>query len=269
MSTSAVAFIPARLGSKRVPGKNIRALAGHPLIAYTIAPALDSGVFDAVIVSTDSEDIAAAARHYGAEVPFLRPAEFAGDTSPDIEWLEHALTNLRSGGRCWDAYSILRPTSPFRSAGTIRRACGLFTAQTGVDSLRAVEKCTQHPGKMWVIRGDRMLPLLPFGLASPKPHGGAGGPSEQPWHSTPYQALPPVYVQNASLEIAWTRVVLERRTIAGDVVVPFVTEGHEGFDINDPYDWMVAERLLADGTAQLPPVPQSPFQPAVSSSSSA
>ena len=244
MSTSAVAFIPARLGSKRVPGKNIRALAGHPMLAYTIAPAVESGVFSSVMVSTDSEEIAAVARHYGAEVPFLRPAAFAGDTSPDIEWLEHALTGLRAGGRSWDAFSILRPTSPFRSAASIRSAFERFTSQAGVDSLRAVEKCTQHPGKMWVIRGERMLPLLPF------------GPAEQPWHSTPYQALPLVYVQNASLEIAWTRVVFERRTIAGDVIMPFVTEGHEGFDINDPYDWMVAERLRADGAAVLPSVPQ-------------
>ena len=244
MPTSAVAFIPARLGSKRVPGKNIRPLAGHPLLAYTIVPAIESGVFSSVIVSTDSEEIAAIARHYGAEVPFLRPAAFGGDTSPDIEWLEHALTELRAGGRSWDAFSILRPTSPFRSAASIRSAFERFTSQAGVDSLRAVEKCTQHPGKMWVIRGDRMLPLLPF------------GPAEQPWHSTPYQALPLVYVQNASLEIAWTRVVFERRTIAGDVIVPFVTEGHQGFDINDPYDWMVAERLIADGAAVLPSVSQ-------------
>jgi len=243
MSPSAVAFIPARLGSKRVPGKNIRALAGHPMLAYTIAPAIESGVFSSVMVSTDSEDIAAIARHYGAEVPFLRPAALAGDTSPDIEWLEHQLTELRAAGRSWDAFSILRPTSPFRSAAMIRRAFAGFASQTGVDSLRAVEKCTQHPGKMWVIRGDRMLPLLPF------------GPAEQPWHSTPYQALPPVYVQNASLEIAWTRVVFERRTIAGDTVVPFVTQAHEGFDINDPADWIVAERLIADGTAILPNVP--------------
>ena len=248
MSTSAVAFIPARLGSKRVPGKNIRALAGHPMLAYTIAPAIESGAFSSVIVSTDSEEIAAIARHYGAEVPFLRPASFAGDTSPDIEWLEHALTELRAAGRSWDAFSILRPTSPFRSAAAIRRAFQQFVSQTGADSLRAVEKCTQHPGKMWVIRGDRMLPLLPF------------GPAEQPWHSTPYQALPPVYVQNASLEIAWTRVVFERRTIAGDVLVPFVTEGYEGFDINDPTDWMVAERLLADGGVTLPPVSQPPYR---------
>ena len=260
MSPSAVAFIPARLGSKRVPGKNIRALAGHPTLAYTIAPALESGVFSSVIVSTDSEEIAAIARHYGAEVPFLRPAAFASDTSPDIEWLEHILTELRAAGRTWDAFSILRPTSPFRSAATIRRAFDAFASQIGADSLRAVEKCTQHPGKMWVIRGNRMYPLMPFELGAPKPQGEGG----QPWHSTPYQALPLVYVQNASLEIAWTRVVLERRTIAGDTIVPFVTEGHEGFDINDPYDWMVAERLIADGAAQLPPVPQASFFQAVS-----
>ena len=189
---SVVAFIPARQGSKRVPGKNVRPLGGHPVIAYTIAPALESGVFESVIVSTDSEEIAAIARHYGAEVPFLRPSQFAGDTSPDIEWLEHALTGLKRMGRRWDCFSLLRPTSPFRTAATIRRASARFMAQDGVDSLRAVEKCAQHPGKMWVVDGDRMSPLLPS----------AAG--EQPWHSTPYQALPPVYVQNASLEIAWT-----------------------------------------------------------------
>ena len=243
----AVAFIPARGGSKRVPGKNIRTLHGHPMLAYAIAPALASGVFDAVIVSTDSEEVAAIARHYGAEVPFLRPAAYAGDTSPDIEWLEYTLGELKRQGRAWGCFALLRPTSPFRTADTIRRAWALFTAQEGVDSLRAVEKCTQHPGKMWVVRGERMFPLLPF----------ANG--EQPWHSTPYQALPPVYVQNASLEIAWTRVVFDRRTIAGDVLVPFVTEGHEGFDINDPLDWLVAERLLADGAVTLPPVPQAPY----------
>ena len=217
------------------------------MLAYAIASALDSGVFESVIVSTDSDETAAVARHYGAEVPFLRPAALAGDTSPDIEWLEHLLAGLRAQGRTWEAFSLLRPTSPFRTAETIRRAWAAFIAQAGVDSLRAVETCTQHPGKMWVIRGARMFPLLPF------------GPPEQPWHSTPYQALPVVYVQNASLEIAWTRVVVERRTIAGDVVVPFISEGHEGFDINDPHDWTLAEQLIAEGTATLPPVGRPPF----------
>jgi CMP-N,N'-diacetyllegionaminic acid synthase len=235
-----------------VPGKNVRPLAGHPTLAYTIAPAIESGVFDAVMVSTDSEEIAAIARHYGAEVPFLRPAEFAGDTSPDIEWLDHHIRALAAGGRTWDCFSLLRPTSPFRSAAMIRRAWDLFTSQAGVDSLRAIEKCAQHPGKMWVVEGHRMSPLL----QQPRPEPGQ---RFQPWHSTPYQALPPVYIQNASLELAWTRVVLEQRTIAGDVLVPFITEGHEGFDINDPYDWMVAERLLADGAVTLPPVPRSPY----------
>ena len=234
-----------------MPGKNVRVLAGHPALAYTIAPAIESGVFQSVIVSTDSEAVAAIARHYGAEVPFLRPAAFAGDTSPDIEWVEHTLTELRKQGRTWDCFSLLRPTSPFRSAETLQRAWQRFLGQVGADSLRAVEKCAQHPGKMWVVRGERMFPLLPFGNG------------EQPWHSTPYQALPPVYVQNASLEIAWTSVVFERHSIAGDVMVPFITDGYEGFDINDPHDWMIAERLVADGAAQLPPVRQTPYAPAI------
>lgn len=243
---SAVAFIPARHGSKRVPGKNVRPLAGHPVLAYTIAAARDSGVFDAVIVSTDSEETAAVARQYGAEVPFLRPAALAGDTSPDIEWLDHTIRALGAEGRQWDCFGLLRPTSPFRTAATIRRAWTLFTSQQGVDSLRAVEKCAQHPGKMWVMRGERMFPLLPFETTP-----------GQPWHSTPYQALPPVYVQNASLEIAWSRVVLEKKTIAGDVVVPFITEGYEGFDINDPADWELAERLIEQGAVRLPPLGES------------
>jgi CMP-N,N'-diacetyllegionaminic acid synthase len=226
----------------------VRALQGHPLLAYTIASAIESAVFDAVVVSTDSEETAAIARHYGAEVPFLRPAEFAGDRSPDIEWVQYTLSELTQRGRTWDCFSLLRPTSPFRGAETIRRAWATFTAQDGVDSLRAVEKCGQHPGKMWVLQGDRMVSLLePTDPAAP------------PWHSMPYQALPPIYVQNASLEIAWTRVVSEKRTIAGDVLVPFLTRGYEGFDINDPHDWMIAERLLADGAVTLPRVTQIPY----------
>ena len=248
MSREAVAFIPARQGSKRVPGKNIRVLGAHPLIAYTIAPAIESGVFESVIVSTDSEEIAAIARHYGAEAPFLRPAQFASDTSPDIEWLEHTLSELKRAGRTWDCFSLLRPTSPFRTADTVRRAWARFRVEPGVDSLRAVEKCTQHPGKMWVVDGDRMKPLL------------EQKPGTNPMHSTPYQALPSVYVQNASLEIARTRVVFDKHTIAGDEVMPFFTEGYEGFDINGPHDWRLAEDLLADGAAALPPVAARPYE---------
>ena len=134
-----VALIPARAGSKRVPDKNIRSLAGHPVMAYTIAAALDSGIFADVIVSTDSAHYAEIARYYGAEVPFLRPSELAGDVSPDIEWLTYTLKELEQAGRRYDCFSILRPTSPFRLPATIERAWRAFLAQDGVDSLPAVE----------------------------------------------------------------------------------------------------------------------------------
>lgn len=242
-----IALIPARAGSKRLPDKNIKPLAGHPLIAYTIAAALRSQVFTDVMVSTDSERYATIARYYGAEVPFLRPAELAGDLSPDIEWVTYTLRRLRDDGRRYDCFSILRPTSPFRQAATIRRAWRQFQQEEGVDSLRAVEKCRQHPGKMWVIKDNRMTPLL------------EQYPSGPLWHSTPYQALPEVYVQNASLEIAHSRVVFEEGTIAGKVVLPFFTRGYEGFDLNQPLDWQMADELVRRGEASLPPVPQSPY----------
>jgi len=241
-SPSIVALIPARSGSRRVADKNIRPLAGHPVMAYTIAAARRCGIFSAIVVSTDSEQYAEVARKYGAEVPFLRPAELSGDVSPDIEWVEFTLNKLREMGRVYDCFSILRPTSPFRLPETIQRAWKEFLAEAGVDSLRAVEKCREHPGKMWVIRGKRMTPLLPM------------GPAELPWHSIPYQALPEVYTQNASLEIAYSRVVFEGRTIAGEVVMPFFTEGYEGFDVNRPYDWGLAEELVKTGQAKLPEI---------------
>jgi N-acylneuraminate cytidylyltransferase len=245
---SCVALIPARSGSKRVPGKNIRPLAGHPLIAYSISAALESRLFSAVIVSTDSERYAEIAQYYGAEVPFIRPVELSGDTSPDIEWVEYTLKRLAEDGRPFDCFSILRPTSPFRLPETIQRAWAEFCAEAGVDSLRAVEKCSQHPGKMWVVRGRRMLPLLPF------------GPSDQPWHSSQYPSLPEIYVQNASLEIAWSRVVFDERTIAGMVLMPFLTSEHEGLDVNKASDWAVAEHLVQTGQAKLPPMVKPPFR---------
>jgi N-acylneuraminate cytidylyltransferase len=242
-----VVLIPARAGSKRVPDKNIRSLAGHPVMAYTIAAALGSEVFADVIVSTDSEQYAEIARYYGAEVPFLRPSELAGDISPDIEWLQYTLKRLQKIGREYDCFSILRPTSPFRQPDTIQRAWQAFLAEDGVDSLRAVEKCQQHPGNMWIIRGKRMTPLLPL------------SPPEQPWHSSQYQSLPEVYVQNASLEFAWTRVVTEQRTIAGTVLMPFITKDYEGFDVNSPYDWELAENLAAKEQVELPDITQRPY----------
>jgi CMP-N-acetylneuraminic acid synthetase len=244
---SVIALIPARSGSKRVTDKNARPLGRHPLMAYAIAAARASGIFDAVICSTDSERYADIARHYGAEVPFLRPSEFATSTSPDIEWVEDMLKRLKDQGRSYDCFSILRPTSPFRTADTIRRAWSEFLAEEGVDSLRAVEKVSQHPGKMWLVRGKRMAPLL------------HQDPGEQPWHSSQMAALPVVFVQNASLEIAWSRVVFSGRTIAGSSVMPFFTGEEEGFDINNQYEWDYAEAMVAQGKFTLPKVAEAPL----------
>jgi N-acylneuraminate cytidylyltransferase len=205
-------------------------------------------VFEAVVLCTDSDLYAEVGQHYGAEVPFMRAESISTATSPDIEWVELALSKLSEQGRNYDAFSILRPTSPFRKPETIQRAWSQFlAAEPPVDSLRAVEKCGQHPGKMWVVRGAHMTPLLPL------------GPEDQPYHSTQYAALPAVYVQNASLEIAWTRVVREDRTIAGNVLAPFFTQGDEGLDINNPEDWWYAEHVLGTGAARLPEIDRPAF----------
>jgi N-acylneuraminate cytidylyltransferase len=238
--TAAVALIPARAGSQRVPGKNVRELAGHPLLAYSIAAAQESGAFDAVLVSTDSSEIADVARRYGADVPELRPAELATATSSDIEWVLRSME-----GRSEELFAILRPTSPFRRGATIRRALdALLALGDRADSIRAVELCRQHPAKMWVLEGELMRPLLP------QPEG------ETPLHSRQYQALPPVYAQNSSLEIAWTRVLADAGSISGRRVAPFLTEGAEGLTIDYPDDFERAETLVARGEAELPPILQ-------------
>lgn len=240
-----IALIPARSGSSRLPDKNVRQLGEHPLIAYTIAAARRARVFARVIVSTDSDAYAEIAAHYGAEVPWRRPAALATGDSLDIDWVRHVLEELRAEGDVPDAFSILRPTSPFRTSGTIRRAFRTFCDADG-DSLRAVERCSQHPAKMWVLGERFMRPLLD------------GGVFERPWHSSPYQSLRPVWVQNASLEMVWTRVVEKSGTIAGSRIVPFATEGREGFDINTPDDWILAEALVRTGEAALPAIDDSP-----------
>jgi CMP-N-acetylneuraminic acid synthetase len=242
-----IGLIPARAGSKRIKNKNIRVLGGHPLLAYSIRSAIDSGVFDSVVCATDSEEYAKIARYYGAEVPMLRSNEISADKSPDIEWVHWILDLLKQEGRTFDIFSILRPTSPFRKAETIQRAMSQFLSLQGFDSLRAVEKCSQHPGKMWVLRGKNMVPLMPL------------TPAEQPWHSSQYAGLPEVYVQNASLELAWTRLVFEEHSIAGNILAPFLTSEEEGLDVNQEFDWWKAERLLEQGMAALPEIIIKPF----------
>jgi CMP-N,N'-diacetyllegionaminic acid synthase len=249
MAQRSVAFVPARAGSERVPGKNVRVLAGHPLLAYAIEAARRSGVFERVVVSTDSEEIAEIARWYGADVPFLRPAEYATSTSPDIEWLSFTLQGLEEP---YDLFAIVRATNPFRGPEVVRRGVDQLLATPEADSLRAVELVKQHPGKMWLLAEDgrTMSPLLDQSHL------------EVAWHAGQYQALPPVYAQSSALEVAWTRVVAQTGTREGRVVAPFFTEGHEGFNVDDEEDWERAERLLSSGAASLPAVERAPYAPA-------
>ena len=236
---SIVALIPARSGSERVRDKNTRPLAGHPLLAYAIASARQAGIFDRIVCSTDSGKIAAVAQRYGADTPFLRPAKFATSTSPDIEWITHALAALEEH---YDLFAIVRATNPFRGPDVLRRGLEQLLATPEADSIRAVELVKQHPGKMWVLEGKTMRPLLDQSHL------------DSAWHAGQYQALPEIYVQNSALEIAWTRVVSQTGTREGRVVAPFLTRGHEGFNIDDEEDWDRARRLLDGGEAALPEV---------------
>ena len=237
----AVAFVPARSGSERVPHKNVRPLAGHPLLAYAIETALQSGVFERVVVSTDVEEIAEIARWYGAEVPFLRPSAYATSTSPDVEWLAYTLEHLDEH---YDLFALVRATNPFRGPEVVRRGYEQLLATPEADSLRAVELVKQHPGKTWRLADDgrTMEPVLDQSHL------------DVAWHAGQYQALPEVYVQNSALEIAWTRVVADTGTREGDVLAPFLTQGLEGFNVDDEEDWARAEQLVAAGTGMLPAV---------------
>lgn len=235
-----VALIPARAGSKRIPWKNMRELAGRPLVSWTMQAARDSGVFDFIVVSTDDEQIASLANCYIEQCAVIRPAGMSNDDSPDIHWVRHALAQNTN----WQSFAILRPTSPFRTADTIRRAYARFHTQE-VHSMRAVQPVKEHPGKMWTLgpTGHPMVPLLHRSVLKDDP---------TPWHSMPTQSLPPIFVQNASLEMAWSWVVPAFGTISGTKVAPFLTEGYEGFDLNTMDDWREAERLIEEGKVALP-----------------
>lgn len=238
-----IALIPARLGSKRVPGKNTRDLAGVPLLAYTIAAAKESGVFSGIVAVLECQDAngAAIATEHGAEV-FIRSSPTALDDAPDIQWVKEAVT-----AREWsEHFAILRPTSPFRTAAMMQRAYKEFQSQCREgSSLRAVERVTHTPFKMWKLDDYGTITPVLYGYHQ----------DGTPYHSSPSQTLPPVYVQNASLEMSWTTNVTKIGTIHGRLVYPFFTDGIEGFDINTEANWRQAEMLAHQHPCPLPKIP--------------
>lgn len=235
-----MALIPARSGSKRIINKNIRALGGHPLMAYTIRAAITTKLFSDVILVTDSTEYAAIGKDYGASSDFLRPSNISGEYSSDIEWLRWCI--LQYGLNDNHRLFILRPTNPLRTSNAIVKAGKKFELHSdGFDSLRALSPSNDHPGKMWIVRDEVALPLLPF-----------SDNSGVPWHNQQKSALSEVFVQNASLEIINSATVNRLNSLSGSRIIPYIMDGYEGFDINTPDDFKYLEFLLSLGEVKLP-----------------
>lgn len=234
-----IAIIPARAGSERLPGKNVQILDGHPLIAYTITSAIDSGVCDRILVSTDSDVIADVARAYGAEVPDLRPSDLATSDAHDIGFLIHAMTEWVSPAEN-QLWAILRPTSPLRSADSIRVAREKLLNQSWADSVRAVKPVTEHPAKMWRWNSstDEITTYLEQG-------GAFNGPIADKEE---------LYIQASSLEIVRRDAVVAHHSIAGKRVLGFSLPSFESQDVNTPHDWIVLENLVRENPGLLPRV---------------
>jgi N-acylneuraminate cytidylyltransferase len=227
-----VAVVPARGGSKGLPRKNLRPLAGHPLIAWSIAAGRAASSVDALLVSTDDEEIADVACAFGAEVPFLRPAELARDSTPDLPVFEHALLWMeRERGWRPELVVQLRPTSPFRPVGLVDEAVALLDAHLEAESLRAVTPPSQTPFKMWRLGGTTLEPLL--------------GSLEEELFNAPRQRLPPVFWQTGHIDVVRRATILEGGSMTGRRILPLVVDPRYALDIDTLEQLELAEWLLA------------------------
>lgn len=225
-----IAFIPARAGSKRIKNKNIRELKGHPLIAYTIQSAIDSGIFDDIYVSSDSDEILDISEYYGAK-RIKRPYVFSGDRVSDIFWIKHALGLIDT-----EKYSILRPTSPLRSHKTIIKA---FKKWDNFSIMKSVAESKINPHKMWEIPNserDIMFPIM----------SGEG-------HFEQTINLPKYYFQTGSLEF-------RKKTDKQIFYQPYIIDKKEGFDLNTEGDWLVLQKIIDRGIAKLPKIRRKPWK---------
>jgi CMP-N-acetylneuraminic acid synthetase len=226
-----LALIPARCGSGRIPGKNIKVLNGKPLISYTIEAAQRARFIDRIIITTDSEEIASVAKTCGAEVPFLRPRSISQSDSTEMQFLEHALDWLLEHESYEpDLIVLLYPTSPLRRPESIDAAIQDMIKHPEADSLRSVKLCSDHPYKMWVMAGEYLQPFVKT--------------ANQNSHTLSYQLLPTVYIQNASIYITKPRTIREKGSPTGDIIVPFIMDELESLDINTPLDFRFVEMLI-------------------------
>lgn len=220
------AIVPARGGSKGVPMKNIRPLAGYPLIAYAVLAGKLAGNIDRVIVSTDSQDIAATAASYGAEVPFLRPTELAGDKSTDLEFFQHAIRWFQEQeGGAPDYWVHLRPTTPLRDATLVEAAISQICASPEATSLRSVHEMAESPHKVFQMEG---LFLAGFFPDDPRPE----------YYNLPRQSFPKAYYPNGYVDIIKTSHVLTTGTLHGPRILGFVTPVTAEVDCPEDFDYL-------------------------------
>lgn len=224
-----LALISARGGSKGLPGKNIRPLAGKPLIVHSIEGALSLPAIDRVVVSTDSQEIAEIARQAGADVPFLRPAELARDDTPSLPVSQHAVAWLcdHEGWSC-DILLELPPVAPLRTSDDIAGALAILL-EPGVDSV--VSLCpvegAYHPYWMKRIEDGRVVPLM-----------------ELPREYLRRQDLPPVYRRNGAVIAVWTDVLMKQNSYYGSEVRGYIMPEERSIDIDNQLDFAVAETIL-------------------------
>ena len=240
MVIEVLVLIPARGGSKSIPRKNIHLFSGQPLIAYSIAAGLQARLVTRTIVSTDDEEIAAVARQYGAETPFMRPAEYAQDQTTDFPVFTHALGWLKENeGYQPEIVVQLRPTSPVRPVKCVDQAIQLLLDHPEADSVRGVVPSSQNPFKMWKIdpRGQ-LLPLLQ-------------APGIPEAYNAPRQALPQTYWQTGHIDAIRESTISTKHSLSGDVILPLMIDPRFTVDIDTPNDWQRAEWLVANGSLDM------------------
>ncbi len=236
--TNILAIIPARGGSKGIPRKNIRDFAGYPLIAYSISAGLKSELVTRVIVSTDDDEIAAVAREYGAETPFMRPARFAEDDTTDLPVFVHALNWLAENEHYRpDVVVQLRPTSPIRPPSCVDDAIRILLAHPEADSVRGVVPAGQNPHKMWRLPNGENAPMQNLldvdGIAEP--------------YNAPRQSLPPIYWQTGHVDAIRPRTILEQKSMTGEKIYPLLIDPQYTVDIDNLRDWAKYEWLVRFG----------------------
>ncbi|MBT7437663.1 MAG: acylneuraminate cytidylyltransferase family protein [Cellvibrionales bacterium] len=226
-----IVIIPARSGSKSLPNKNILPLKGKPLLCYSISYGLESDIVDKVIVSTDSEEFAEIAKTYGADVPFIRPAELAMDNTRDYPFMRHALDYFESIGEIYDIYILLRPTSPLRPEGLIEKSISILKENPTATSVRAVAQTKEHPYRVLGLNKDGSIDTFISNIEEPYNH--------------PRQELPEVYSMTGDIEAA-RRETLLSGSVSGKKIFPLIINPEDKIDIDHIDDFRKAEKRLGN-----------------------